>query len=286
MMYGLPAIESEIANIVLVRLSAARASYLDNLNNTQLLNIPNLSTLTAVRIAYLDNINQAGLLQLTATRVAYLDNINQVGLLQLTAARVAYLDNLSGGAVALAATALSTAIWTSARAGYLDNINNAQLLNIPDLSTLTSTRIAYLDLLNSYLNHSIADLITRSKGFDQIYDLLDSMLDLTRVGNTITADGTEQTVYSNDAPSIIFDPAKAHIDTTNMQAGDTLVVKEYYRIKSEGNYILKSSTTYNDAQTIPLKEVALSPNLFGVKLTIQQTAGTNRAYDYEVYYGG
>ena len=55
------------------RLTATRAGYLDNLNNAQLLNIPNLSTLTSARIGYLDNINQAGLLQLTTTRVGYLD---------------------------------------------------------------------------------------------------------------------------------------------------------------------------------------------------------------------
>lgn len=66
------------------RLSAVRAGYLDNLNNAQLLNIPNLSTLSAARIGYLDNINQAGLLQVTAARAALLD--------QITAARMAELD--------------------------------------------------------------------------------------------------------------------------------------------------------------------------------------------------
>ena len=40
-----------------VRLSAARAAYIDNLNNTQLLNIPNISTLTTTRIGYLDYLN-------------------------------------------------------------------------------------------------------------------------------------------------------------------------------------------------------------------------------------
>ena len=55
-------------------------------------------------------------------------------MLGLTLVRAGYLDNISAGAVALAATALSTAQWTNAlatalgnytatRAGYLDNIN-------------------------------------------------------------------------------------------------------------------------------------------------------------------
>ncbi len=58
------------------KLTAARAGYLDNINNAQLLVVPNLSTLTAARIGYLDNINQAGLLQVTAARAGYLDTLN------------------------------------------------------------------------------------------------------------------------------------------------------------------------------------------------------------------
>ncbi len=104
------------------KLTAARAGYLDNINNANLSTLPAIS---AARVGYLDNINNAQLLNvpnlstLTAARIGYLDNVNQAGLLQFTAAR----------------------------AGYLDNINNAQLLNIPDLSTLTAARIGYLDNL-------------------------------------------------------------------------------------------------------------------------------------------
>ncbi len=79
--FGLAALNADI-DTLLVRLSAARAGYLDNINNAQLLNIPNLSTLTAARIGYLDNINQAGLLQLTAARAGYLDQINAAALAQ------------------------------------------------------------------------------------------------------------------------------------------------------------------------------------------------------------
>lgn len=48
------------------------------------------------------------------------------------------------------AASLATKL-TAARAGYLDNINNAQLLNIPDLSTLTAARIGYLDNINTII---------------------------------------------------------------------------------------------------------------------------------------
>ena len=46
-------------------------------------------------------------------------------LSRLSALRAGYLDNLSAGAVALAATALSTAQWTNGRAANLDNLDAA-----------------------------------------------------------------------------------------------------------------------------------------------------------------
>ena len=146
------------------KLTVVRAGYLDNINNAQLLVVPNLSTLSAVRIGYLDNINQVGLLQVTAVRAGYLDNIGNAQLLNvpnlatLTVARIGYLDNLSGGAVALAASwtaALATALgnYTAARAGYLDNINQAGLLQVTAaraalLDQITAARLAQLDAAN------------------------------------------------------------------------------------------------------------------------------------------
>ncbi|MDP2872771.1 MAG: hypothetical protein Q8P31_09570, partial [Bacillota bacterium] len=126
---------------LLARLTALRAGYLDNLSaGAVALAATALSTAiwTAARGGYLDNINQAGLLQVTAARAALLDQITALRLaeldaanipadidallLRLTALRAGYLDNLSAGAVALAATALSTATWTAVRAAYLDNL--------------------------------------------------------------------------------------------------------------------------------------------------------------------
>lgn len=53
-----------------------------------------------------------------------------------TTARAGYLDNISAGAVALASTALSTANWTTARAGYLDKLNISG--NVAGSSEVTS----------------------------------------------------------------------------------------------------------------------------------------------------
>ena len=56
-------------DILLARLTAARALLLDNLNNPQLLDLPDLSTFTAARIAYLDYINNSEILNLPNVKI-------------------------------------------------------------------------------------------------------------------------------------------------------------------------------------------------------------------------
>lgn len=69
-------------NTLQTRLTAARASLLDNLNNANLLNIPNLSTLTPTLIGYLANINNTNLSLIpnlstfTPAVIGYLTNLN------------------------------------------------------------------------------------------------------------------------------------------------------------------------------------------------------------------
>lgn len=132
----------------------------------------------------------------------------------------------------------------------------------------------------------IRDLITRSKGLDEGYDLTDAILDLTRSGGSLAMDGNEQNLYINDAPAALFTPLTLKVDLTSMASNDIVVLREYYRLKSGGSYIKEDEVSFSDAQTIPLKIVWLRSNLYGVKMTIQQTAGTNRTFDWETYYAG
>ena len=129
----------------------------------------------------------------------------------------------------------------------------------------------------------IGKLRTGSKGLEQIYDKVDDILEPVRVGDTITADGSEQTLFIMDSPSKEFKPDVVLLDVTNMQAGDTTVLRVYYRIISGGSYILKDEETYTDDEAIDLKEIKLRSNVYGIKVTLEQTGGTNRDYDYEIW---
>jgi len=129
---------------------------------------------------------------------------------------------------------------------------------------------------------------TAQSGFTRIYallvNLIASMLTLTETGGTITTDGTEQNVYINNAPAGVYSPRLIHIDFTNHTAAETAVVREYYRIKSGGNLIKAGETTFAGAQDPALVGVVLKDNRFGVKVTIEKTAGANQDYDYEAIY--
>jgi len=112
-----------------------------------------------------------------------------------------------------------------------------------------------------------------------------AMLVLTESGGTLTTDGNEQSVYVNETPAAAFKPICVKIDCTAHTATESITIKLYYRIKSGGEYILQDTISYTLTTIVPaLLSVDLEPNRYGVKVTMQKTAGTNRAYDWEACY--
>ena len=115
--------------------------------------------------------------------------------------------------------------------------------------------------------------------------ITDALAILTETGGTLTTDGNEQTVYINDAPSGVFIPTCVKIDMTAQTVTETVVIKEYYRHKSGGAYILADeSLPYVGAINPPEIKVDLDPNRYGIKVTLQRTAGDARAHDFGVFY--
>jgi len=128
-------------------------------------------------------------------------------------------------------------------------------------------------------------IVSGSATIDDIFDIVNAILTLSETGGTVTTDGTEQNLYINNAPAGVFDPKIVQIDFTNQTAGETVVIREYYRIKSGGGLVKKDEVTFAGAQDPDLKDVVLEPNRFGVQVTIQRTViGTDRAYDWEAVY--
>lgn len=111
---------------------------------------------------------------------------------------------------------------------------------------------------------------------------LDEILDLTRTEGDIAVTAAETNLYIDDAPTKILVGLSIKIDMTNMAAGDTYEFREYYRIVSAGAYLEVADTvTLSGAQSDPLYVMHLEAYRYGMKVTAQKTAGTDRSFKIE-----
>lgn len=95
------------------------------------------------------------------------------------------------------------------------------------------------------------------------------------VEGTLIADGTEQTLVENDVLSLLT----GYLSLDNMQAGDSVIIRQYVRIN--GVYTLYASETFSGVQTEPGLHFQTRPTKDNSKITLQQTAGGYRSFDYE-----
>ena len=129
-----------------------------------------------------------------------------------------------------------------------------------------------------------ADVVQLAENVVSIMAVTDGLETLTQTGGSLTTDGTEQTIYVNESPAGVFRPITVKIDFTAHTGTETLVVRTYYRIADGGAYIQQDEATYIGVIDPLLLNITLEPNRYGVKVTIEKTAGTNRAYPWEAMY--
>lgn len=140
-----------------------------------------------------------------------------------------------------------------------------------DFEAGTGTRKARIDAAVTSRAAAADYTAARAAKIDKIQDFLEE-------GNgTLTADGTQQTVREYAGTGKLH----AYIDLTNMAGGDTTVIRQFMKIKDGGSYIKYGEETYSGAQSLPMLHIIMKPSKWGVKITLQQTAGTNRNYDWE-----
>lgn len=91
----------------------------------------------------------------------------------------------------------------------------------------------------------------------------------------ITASGSEQTLVMDE----ILSKLSGFIDLSAMQVGDQVILKQYTYIN--GGYKLYANETYNNVQPQPSVCVTPKTSNSKMKITLQQTVGTNREFSYE-----
>jgi len=124
---------------------------------------------------------------------------------------------------------------------------------------------------------------------EDVFNIVNADLVLRETGEVLTADGTEQNTYVSSTPLGVHKPHVVFIDLDNMDQGDTTVIRTYYRLAGGGGWLLEDYQSYTGADGglangIKVIAVDLYPNRFGIRITLEQTAGTNRDYLWK-YFG-
>jgi len=74
-----------------------------------------------------------------------------------------------------------------------------------------------------------------------------------------------------------------YVDLSTMEAGDTIVIRQFMQVKAAGAYVKYAEESYDGVQTIPLLHVVTKTAKDKIKVTAEQTGGTNRTLDVQFY---
>lgn len=98
-----------------------------------------------------------------------------------------------------------------------------------------------------------------------------------RVEGTINANSSEQTLAQVNSLLKL----SGYIDLSNMEDGDEVIIKQRMRVKPGGNYKQYAKETYVGVQENPLIYITTKVLGYGGKITLQQTGGSLKSFDYE-----
>jgi hypothetical protein len=94
----------------------------------------------------------------------------------------------------------------------------------------------------------------------------------------LTADGTEQTLASGTSAGTY----QLHINLSNMASGDAVRLRIYSKANSLDTETVVYDRTFANVQGEPLTVSPPHGAVADYKATLQQTAGTNRTYQWAV----
>jgi len=93
---------------------------------------------------------------------------------------------------------------------------------------------------------------------------------------TLKADGSEQTMAEFVGVGKVY----GSVDLQEMQAGDTVVLRQYLKLKNGGAYKKYGEETYTGAQALPVIYFPEKATDTALKISLQQTVGILKSFDY------
>ncbi len=144
--------------------------------------------------------------------------------------------------------------------------------------------LAILVIIDALIDGLIIDVAVLQAAVDAIATLVEAEAILEETGGELTTDGTEQNVYINNAPAGVYEPRRLIIDFANQTVTETVRILVYYRIAPLGPWVIDDRETIVGVPVNAGISIDLKPTRYGVRVTMEKTAGTNRAYDWQVFY--
>jgi len=98
------------------------------------------------------------------------------------------------------------------------------------------------------------------------------------VEGELEMDGTEQILFekTDDKVSLV----EGMINLSSLKTGDRVIIREYMQTLSSGQYALYTEETFDGPHPVPLIQIATKISMHDIKITIQQTTGTNRTLEF------
>jgi len=92
----------------------------------------------------------------------------------------------------------------------------------------------------------------------------------------MTADGSEQTLIEYVGIGVI----SGKINLREMEEGDTVVIRQYVKLRHDGDYNSIEEETYVGVQKNPVVYIIPTVVEVAMKVTIQQTTGSFKNFEY------
>lgn len=90
----------------------------------------------------------------------------------------------------------------------------------------------------------------------------------------LTADGSEQMLVEFTE----LGKMEGYVNFSNLALGDAAIIRQYQKVY--GEYRQYAEESYSGVQTLPAVYITPKSGKDGVKITLQQTAGTLRTFAY------
>jgi len=112
---------------------------------------------------------------------------------------------------------------------------------------------------------------------------------VVHAGPVLKSLGTKELILNGSEQLLCEQPGGSpsevmgYVDLGNLVAGDTVLMKFYVKLKSNGGWRACYEESYTGVQALPLVHVAKRPENHGIMVTLQQTAGSSKIIEYEFF---